>query len=161
MWCSLGGVGTFAKAVMFEQLRAVERHFWGNEMTIFLYAGSGKKWRSHGGGRRCFASDKRWSRRWQTLALCLLAYPRRWSAVEHASDMGVMQRQMPCVSVCRRWRHWLTKWPGEHASVRCCAVSVDRPIDASVIAERGVGAFWTASIARQTLERSRVERVWC
>jgi hypothetical protein len=29
-------------------------------MTIFLYAGSGKKWRSHGGGRRCFASDRRW-----------------------------------------------------------------------------------------------------
>jgi hypothetical protein len=26
------------------------------------------------------------------LAMRLSAYPRRWSAVEHASDMGVMQR---------------------------------------------------------------------
>jgi hypothetical protein len=77
-------------------------HFRGVEMTIFLYANVEKKWRSRGGGHCCFASDRRWPRRRQMLALRLSAYPRRWSAVEHASDAGVMQRQTPCVSVCHR-----------------------------------------------------------
>jgi hypothetical protein len=46
-------------------------------MTIFLYAGSRKKWQSCVGGRRCFASDRRWSWRRHTLPLRLSPYPRR------------------------------------------------------------------------------------
>jgi hypothetical protein len=39
--------------------------------------------------------------------------------------------------------------PGECVSIRRCATSVDRPTDASVMAEQGTGAFWTASVVRQ------------
>jgi hypothetical protein len=85
------------------------------------------------------------------LALRLSAYPRRGQ-----------QRKRQRTRVRSRDRHWRqrlslsVRWPSERASVRCYATSVDRLSDTSVAAEQGAGAFWTASIVRQTLERSHV-----
>jgi hypothetical protein len=107
-------------------------------MTIFLYVRSEKKWRSHRGGRCCFDSDRRWSQRRQTLALRLSAYPRR--------GQQRRRRRTPGRSRNRRWHQRLSlsvQRPGEHASIRRYAVSIDRPTDTSVAAERGAGAFWT------------------
>jgi hypothetical protein len=155
-WCwhisEGGGVWAVERGLGFslppaELTSAGFRHFRENEMPIFHCARCENRRRSRGGGRRYFAGDRRWSRRRQTLALRLSAYPRR----------GQQRRRR------RRWRQRLSlsvRRSGERTSVRRWAASVDRPTDASVAAERGAGAFWTASVARQTLERSRVGRVW-
>jgi hypothetical protein len=69
-------------------------------MTIFFYTGSGKKWQSHGGGRRCFASNRCWSRRRQMLVAEMtdagpasVSLPQVRSTEEEATDARMLTRQ--------------------------------------------------------------------
>jgi hypothetical protein len=108
-----GGVWAIERGLGFSlppaELASTEfRHFQENEMPIFHCAECENRRWSHGGGRRCFGSDRRWSWRRQTLPLRLSAYP-----------MSGQQRRRRWRSRRSRDRHWRqrmslsVRWPSE------------------------------------------------
>jgi hypothetical protein len=93
------------------------RHFRENKMPIFHYAEGWKRRRSRGGGRRYFASDRCWSRRRQTLALRLSAYPRRGQQ---------RRRRWTCERSCARHAQCSAAWRSARASDAEPHLSIDR-----------------------------------